>query len=67
VNTICLRRKGFAEASIEGLSKAHRILFHSNLLREEALARVEAELGDIAEVALLTTFIRSSHRGIHRG
>jgi len=67
VNTIGLRRKGFAEASIEGLSKAHRILFHSNLLREEALARVEAELGDIAEVALLTTFIRSSHRGIHRG
>ena len=67
VNTIGLRRKGFPEASIEGLSKAHRILFHSNLLREEALTRVETELAGIPEVELLTTFIRSSHRGIHRG
>jgi len=67
VNTIGLRRKGFEEGAIEGLSKAHRILFHSNLLREEALARVEAELGGIKEVAFLADFIRTSHRGIHRG
>jgi UDP-N-acetylglucosamine acyltransferase len=67
VNTIGLRRKGFSEASITGLSKAHRILFHSGLLREEALTRVETELGDIPEVAVLTGFIRSSTRGIHRG
>jgi len=67
VNTIGLRRKGFPDASIEGLTKAHRILFHSGLLREEALARVEAELAGIPEVDDLTTFIRASHRGIHRG
>ena len=67
VNTIGLRRKGFAEASLEGLAKAHRILFHANLLREDALIRVEAELGHLAEVKLLTDFIRTSHRGIHRG
>ena len=67
VNTIGLRRKGFAETSIEGLSKAHRILFHSGLLREEALTRVEQELGAIPEVKILTEFMRSSHRGIHRG
>ena len=67
VNTIGLRRKGFAEAGIEGLSKAHRLLFHSNLMREEALVRVETELGGIPEVDILTAFIRSSERGIHRG
>ena len=67
VNTIGLRRKGFSDASVEGLSKAHRILFHSGLLREEALAKVEAELGGIPEVDDLTTFIRTSKRGIHRG
>lgn len=67
VNTIGLRRKGFSEDSITGLSKAHRILFHSGLLREEALTRVETELGHIPEVAVLTGFIRSSTRGIHRG
>ena len=67
VNTIGLRRKGFSAAAVEGLTKAHRILFHAGLLREEALAKVEAELGGIAEVVELTTFIRSSKRGIHRG
>jgi UDP-N-acetylglucosamine acyltransferase len=67
VNTIGLRRKGFSETAIEGLSKAHRILFHSNLLREDALARVEAELKGIAEVEILVEFIRASKRGIHRG
>lgn len=67
VNTIGLRRKGFPEASIEGLSKAHRILFHMGLLREEALHRVEQELGHIAEVAYLARFIREAKRSIHRG
>jgi len=67
VNTIGLRRKGFPDASVEGLVKAHRILFHSGLLREEALAKVEQELADIPEVGILTRFIRESKRGIHRG
>jgi len=67
VNTIGLRRKGFPDASVEGLVKAHRILFHSGLLREEALAKVEQELSGIPEVGILTRFIRESKRGIHRG
>ncbi len=67
VNTIGLRRKGFSEASIEGLTSAHRILFHMGLLRDEALNRVEQELGHLAEVAYLVRFIRSAKRSIHRG
>jgi UDP-N-acetylglucosamine acyltransferase len=67
VNTIGLRRRGFAEASIDGLAKAHRILFHSGLLRDEALERVAAELPGIPEVEYLVRFIRESKRGIHRG
>ena len=67
VNTLGLRRKGFQEASIEGLAKAHRILFHSHLGRAEALLRVDAELAGIPEVELLTAFLRSSERGVHRG
>ena len=67
VNTIGLRRRGFSEEAIEGLGKAHRILFHSGLLREEGLARAEAELGNLAEVAYLLKFIRETKRGIHRG
>jgi UDP-N-acetylglucosamine acyltransferase len=67
VNTIGLRRKGFPEANVDALVKAHRILFHSGLLREEALVRVEQELGSFDEVKDLVTFIRASKRGIHRG
>ena len=67
VNTIGLRRRGFGEAAIEGLAKAHRILFHAGLLREEALRRVADELGGIPEVDYLARFIVESKRGIHRG
>jgi UDP-N-acetylglucosamine acyltransferase len=67
VNTIGLRRKGFAEETIAGLTQAHRILFHMGLLREEALNRVEQELGQIPEVAYLVRFIREAKRSIHRG
>lgn len=67
VNTVGLKRKGYSAEVIEGLSRAHRILFQSGLLREEALFKVEADLGGIAEVAYLVRFIRESKRGIHRG
>ena len=67
VNTIGLRRKGFSTESVEGLTQAHRILFHSGLLREEALKQAEQELGHLPEVAYLLRFIRESKRGIHRG
>ncbi|HWQ07689.1 MAG TPA: acyl-ACP--UDP-N-acetylglucosamine O-acyltransferase [Holophaga sp.] len=67
VNTLGLRRKGFSPETIESLSKAHRILFHMGLLREEAMARAEAELGSVPEVAYLLQFIREAKRSVHRG
>jgi UDP-N-acetylglucosamine acyltransferase len=67
VNALGLRRKGFTDDCIEALSKAHRILFHMNLQREDALQRVEQELGHVAEVAYLVRFIRESKRSVHRG
>jgi UDP-N-acetylglucosamine acyltransferase len=67
VNTIGLQRKGFSEAVIEALKKAHRLLFQSGLLREDALNQVEKEFSDHAEVAYLVRFVRESKRGIHRG
>jgi len=67
VNTLGLQRKGFAPESIDALKKAHRLLFQSDLLREEALNRCEKEFGAVPEVAYLLRFIRDSKRGIHRG
>jgi len=67
VNTVGLQRKGFPPEVVDGLKKAHRLLFHAGLLREEAMAKVLEELGHLAEVAYLVAFIRESRRGIHRG
>jgi UDP-N-acetylglucosamine acyltransferase len=66
-NTIGLQRKGFAPEVIEAISKAHRILFQSGLLREDALRKAQEEYGSISEVAYLLEFIRVSKRGVHRG
>ena len=67
VNTVGLQRRGFSPETVEALKKAHRILFHMGLLREEALSEVESEFGKYPEVAYLVKFIRESRRGIHRG
>ncbi len=50
---------------VEALKKAHRLLFHAGLLREEAMAQTEKEVGHIAEVAYLLKFIREAKRGVH--
>lgn len=67
VNVLGLKRKDFSDAAIEALRKAHKLLFDSGLLREEALARTEAELGQFPEVAYLLRFMREAKRGVHRG
>jgi len=67
VNVLGLKRKDFSDTAIEALRKAHKILFDSGLLREEALAKAEAELGQFPEVAYLLRFMREAKRGVHRG
>lgn len=67
VNLIGLQRKGFSPEAIEGLKKAHRLLFHAGLLREDAMAQAEKELGHIPELDYFLTFIKRSERGVHRG
>lgn len=63
VNTIGLERKGFSSASIRALQSAYRLLVRSRLRREEAIDRIQDELGEHEEVAYLLDFIRSSQRG----
>ena len=66
VNTIGLERKGFQKETVEALQRAYRILTRSKLRLEEALAKIEAELGFFAEAQYFVDFIRSSKRGIIR-
>lgn len=66
VNTIGLGRKGFTKETIEALQRAYRLLVRSKLGLQEALARIETELGFHSEVMELVEFVRTSKRGVIR-
>lgn len=66
INTIGLERKGFNKETIDALQRAYRLLTRSKLRLQEALDRIESELGSSAEVREFVTFIRTSTRGIIR-
>ncbi len=66
VNNIGLERKGFTKDTIEALQRAYRILTRSRMLLQDALAKIESELGFHAEVRYLVEFVRSSKRGLIR-
>jgi len=64
INLVGLKRKRFSGEAITALRRAYRLLFHSKLTTTRALARIEKDLAGVPEVAYLTSFIRSSERGI---
>ena len=66
LNTVGLQRHNFPEETIRELKNAYRILFRSDLLLQEAIARVSEEAADITEVRELLNFLRDSKRGICR-
>ncbi len=66
VNTIGLERKGFQKETVEALQRAYRILTRSKLRLQDALDKIEAELGFHSEVRYFTEFIRESKRGVIR-
>jgi len=66
INTIGLERKGFTKETIDALQRAYRLLTRSKLPLQQALDRIEAELGSSAEVREFAEFIRTSHRGVIR-
>lgn len=66
LNTIGLQRKGFTSETIDALERAYKILTRSKMRLEEALQKIEAELGFSAEARYFADFIRGSQRGIIR-
>ncbi|MDY0301689.1 MAG: acyl-ACP--UDP-N-acetylglucosamine O-acyltransferase [Trichlorobacter sp.] len=67
LNLIGLKRRGFSDVSINGLKKAYKILFMSDLRQDEAIAKVKAEISGCPEVDNLLDFIEKSERGICKG
>ena len=66
INTIGLERKGFPRETVEALQRAYRILVRSHLKLQEALDRIESELGFHSETRYFAEFVRESKRGVIR-
>lgn len=64
LNTIGLRRKGFDRETISALKKAYQMIFRSEMIRDEALAEVEAGFGQFEPVMRLVEFVKTSSRGV---
>jgi UDP-N-acetylglucosamine acyltransferase len=62
-NRIGLQRSGLTAEAIEPLQNAFRLLSSASLNTSQALARIEEEISQTAEVKELLDFIRSSDRG----
>jgi UDP-N-acetylglucosamine acyltransferase len=62
-NRIGLERGGFAAEAIEPLQNTFRMLSNAGLNTTQALARIEKEIPQTAEVKELLAFIRASDRG----
>jgi UDP-N-acetylglucosamine acyltransferase len=64
VNGLGLVRRGFTSEQVSAIRQAYRVLLQSRLNTSAALARLEAEGPDTAEVKTIVEFIRSSRRGV---
>ena len=65
LNLVGLKRAGLGPKQIAALKVAYRLLYRSGLKLEDALQRIEAEVGG-PEAEHLVKFIRGSKRGICR-
>jgi UDP-N-acetylglucosamine acyltransferase len=69
LNSVGLRRRGFAPAAIAALEKAYALLYNSRLNVSQAVARIkdDPELVAVGEVQAVLEFIAGSTRGIIAG
>ncbi len=65
LNIIGIRRAGFCDQSIDALRQVFRILYREGRPLPAALELIEADHGQVAEVAELVNFIRTSRTGIN--
>ncbi|MHC4990938.1 MAG: acyl-ACP--UDP-N-acetylglucosamine O-acyltransferase [Planctomycetota bacterium] len=66
LNMVGLKRRGYPQETIDALKTTFRLLFRSKLKLEEAMERVEAEVGQVEEVQYFLDFVRTSERGVIR-
>ena len=66
LNSVGLRRRGFSPKTRMQIKHAFHLIFQSKLRLEDALARVDEEIGAVPEVERLVSFLRKTERGFCR-
>lgn len=64
LNKVGAKRRGYSRETIDNLNHAYHLLLSSKLNTTQAVERIESEITDCPEVALLVEFITSSKRGV---
>lgn len=64
LNSIGLKRRGFATGVVKQLEQAFKILFYSQLNTTQAIERINSEMEIIPEVKVILDFLERSNRGI---
>lgn len=64
INSIGLRRRGFADDTIKRLEQTFKVLFFSGLNTTQAVERIKNEIQLIPEIENVLTFLNRSNRGI---
>ena len=67
INSVGLRRRGFSVEQINIIQEAYRIIFQKGLNTTNAVAQIESELEQTAEVKSIVEFVKNSPRGIIKG
>lgn len=66
INVEGLRRNGFDADAIHRIRESYRLLYRQQASLKEALAHIEAEYGEFADVQRLLAFCQASQRGLIR-
>jgi UDP-N-acetylglucosamine acyltransferase len=66
LNVVGLRRAGFSKDDINDIKNMYRLLYSENLTVEDAILRMEAEIGDTQWRREFVNFLRQSERGVCR-
>jgi UDP-N-acetylglucosamine acyltransferase len=64
INRVGMERNGVSEEVQNAMKQAYRLLFREGLSMPNALARIEADLPVLPELAHLVGFVRASERGL---
>ncbi len=66
LNTIGMKRRGFAEDTVLNLRRAYKIIYRKGLTIKKALEQLELMIVECPEIQMFVDFIKGSERGIIR-